>query len=84
VVRTYGELRFYEVSGDTLAPAGRPAGLVAPEQRQGEGVDFIDEERFVLTSEEQAPTPATIAIVRCDPHRPTPGLPDTVTPPDEP
>jgi hypothetical protein len=81
VVRTYGELRFFEISGDTLVPDGRVAGLVAPEQRQGEGVDFIDEHRLVLTSEEQTPNPASIAMVHCDPHRPPPGgsdaTPDT-------
>jgi hypothetical protein len=73
VVRTYGELRFFEVSGDTLVPLGRTAGLVAPDQRQGEGADFIDDHRFVLTSEEQGANPASIAIVRCDPLRPPPG-----------
>jgi hypothetical protein len=69
VVRTYGELRFFEIDGDTLVAAGRSAGLVVPEQRQGEGVDFVDEDRYVLTSEQQLPSPASIAIVRCDPHR---------------
>jgi hypothetical protein len=65
VVRTYGGLQFYQIQGDTLAPHGRPAELVAPEQRQGEGVDLIDGDRYVLTSEAQGPHPAGLAIVRC-------------------
>jgi hypothetical protein len=65
VVRTYGGLQFYQIQGDTLAPHGRPAELVAPEQRQGEGVDFLDGHRYVLTSETQGPHPASLAIVRC-------------------
>jgi hypothetical protein len=78
VVRTYGGLRYFQPSGDTLAPFGRTAGLVAPEQRQGEGVDFLDDGRLVLTSEVQPPHPASLAIVRCDPLRPAPdGHPDT-------
>ncbi len=72
VVRTYGELRFFQVDGDTLAPVGRPAGLVAPDQRQGEAADFIDDHTLVLTSESQPPHPANLAIVRCDPMRPAP------------
>lgn len=78
VLRTYGDLRFFEISGDTLVPLGRSAGLVVPEQRQGEGADFIDDHRLVLTSEQQAPNPASIAIVRCDPRRPPPGGPDSL------
>jgi hypothetical protein len=86
VVRTYGELRFFEILGDTLTPVGRPAGLVAPEQRQGEGADFIDDQRLVLTSEQQAPNPASIVVVRCDPARPASDDPDpdpdSVAPPE--
>jgi hypothetical protein len=82
VLRTYGGLLFFQVSGDTLVPLGRPAGLVAPDQRQGEGVDFLHDDRFVLTSEAQGPDfPAGFAIVRCDPLRP---LPETHPPTDTP
>lgn len=73
VVRTYGGLRFFEIDGDTLTPFGRDAGLVAPDQRQGEGADFLDGHRLVLTSEAQAHHPASLAIVRCDPLAPDPG-----------
>jgi hypothetical protein len=82
VVRTYGGLRFYEIAGDTLAPFGRPAGLVAPDQRQGEGADFTHDGRLVLTSETQTPSPATLAIVRCDPLRPAPDTGSTAPPDD--
>jgi hypothetical protein len=81
VVRTYGGVRFYEIAGDTLLPVGRPASLVAPEQRQGEGVDFLDDGRLVLTSETMPPHPASLAIVRCDPLRPPPAGQDTLPPP---
>lgn len=69
VVRTYGDLRFFRVEGDTLAPLGRPATLVAPDQRQGEGVDFRDDERLVLTSEVQGAQPASLVLIQCDPLR---------------
>jgi hypothetical protein len=69
VLRTYGGLEFFEIDGDTLVPFGRPAGLVAPDQRQGEGADFLADGRFVLTSEAQGSHPAGLAIVRCDPLR---------------
>lgn len=72
VVRRYGGLGFFEVDGDTLVPLGRDAGLVAPDQRQGEGADFIDSLRFVLTTEAVGPQPARLAIVRCDPLVPDP------------
>jgi hypothetical protein len=72
-IRTYGGVEFFTIDGDTLVPLGRPAGLVAPEQRQGEGIDFLDDGRLVLTSEAQGPHPALLAIVRCDPLRPEPG-----------
>jgi hypothetical protein len=69
ILRTYGGLQFFEVEGDTLVPLGRPSGLVAPDQGQGEGADFLGGGRFVLTSEAQGGQPASLAIVRCDPMR---------------
>jgi hypothetical protein len=65
VLRTYGNLQFFQIQGDTLVPHARPAELVAPDQRQGEAVDFLDDDRYVLTSEAQGPHPAALAIVRC-------------------
>lgn len=66
VLRTYGGLLFFQVEDDTLALQGR-AEIVAPEQRQGEAVDFLAGNRFVLTTEGQAGHPASLAIVRCEP-----------------
>ena len=70
VVRSYAGLRFFEIAGDTLRPIGRMADLVAPDQLQGEGVDWVDEDRVVLTGEAQGQQPPRFAIVRCDPLRP--------------
>lgn len=70
VLRTYGGLRFYRVVGDTLAQVGRAADLVAPEQLQGEAVDFLSGDRLVLTSEARGTQPASLAILSCDPLRP--------------
>jgi hypothetical protein len=67
VLRTYGGLLFFQIDGDTLAPHGRPAEIVAPDQRQGEGVDFLGPNRFILTTETQAAHPASLAIVTCEP-----------------
>jgi hypothetical protein len=72
VLRTYSGLRFFEVDGDTLRSRGRPADAVAPTQLQGEGVDFLEGERFVLTSEAQGQRPASVAVVVCDPSREPP------------
>jgi hypothetical protein len=72
VVRTYGGAQFYHVAGDTLVAHGRPATLLAPDQRQGEGADFIDDHRLVLTSESTPDQPQSLAIVHCDPDRPEP------------
>lgn len=71
VVRTYTELRFYEFSGDTLAATGQPANIVASAQLQGEGVDYVADHRFVLTSESQSARPASLVLLRCDPDRAT-------------
>lgn len=78
VIRTYAGLRFFETDGDTLRLVGRPADIVAPTQLQGEGVDFVTDQRFVLTSEAQGQRPATLALVTCDPLNPPP---DTTTDP---
>ena len=72
VLRTYSGLRFFRSQGDTLAQWGRPAESPAPTQLQGEGVDWIDSQRLVLTSEKQGQQPPTLAVIRCDPERPAP------------
>jgi hypothetical protein len=68
-VRTYADLRFFDVDGDTLAPVGRPADRVAPGQLQGEGLDFIDPNRLVVTGEARGGQQARLAVVTCDPLR---------------
>jgi hypothetical protein len=70
-IRTYSGLRFYEPDGDTLRPLGLTADFMGPAQPQGEGVDFLDPHRLVLTGEAGGRRPATLAIVRCDPRAPT-------------
>ncbi|MFP4624298.1 MAG: hypothetical protein ACLFRX_09000 [Gemmatimonadota bacterium] len=69
VLRTYSGLHFFTIEADTLRPYGTPADGVAPSQPQGEGVDFLDGGRFVLTSEARGARPPTLAITRCDPTR---------------
>jgi len=72
VIRTYAGLRFFQVDGDTLRPHGRNADGIAAGQLQGEGVDYVDAARLVLTSEAQPAQPATLLITTCDPTRPPP------------
>jgi hypothetical protein len=77
VIRTYAGLRFFEVEGDTLRTLGRPADLIAPGQLQGEGVDFLDDQRLILTGEAQGSSPPSVALIVCDPTRPPPEGEDT-------
>lgn len=72
VVRSYSGLRFFTVQDDTLRPRGRAADIVAPQQMQGEAVDFLNGDRLLLTGEAQGPYPASVVIVTCDPSRPPP------------
>lgn len=80
VLRTYSGLRFFRFDGDTLRAHGRHADVVAPNQLQGEGVDFMSDGRLVLTSEAQSGRPPALAIATCDPTRPAP---DTAGSPTE-
>lgn len=50
VLRTYTELHFYQVREGRLIPDGPPCWLGLREP-QGEGVDFLDPDSLVLTSE---------------------------------
>ena len=68
VVRSYSGLRFFEPDADSLRTIGAPADFLGPGQPQGEGVDFIDPHRLVLTGEAGGRVPASIAAVRCDPR----------------
>lgn len=76
VVRSYSGLRFYQMDADTLRPRGRHADIVAPDQMQGEAVDFVAPGTYILTSEGSGGRPQSLAIVTCDPDRP---VPDTTT-----
>jgi hypothetical protein len=64
-VRTYNELYFYRFGAKTpLVPDGPPCelGFVEP---QGEGVDFLDEDTLVLTSESRGGRVGEILRVTC-------------------
>ena len=65
VLRTYTELFFYtyDESG-SLMPQGDPCFIGASEP-QGEGVDFLDENTVILTSETLPGRPGPITLVRC-------------------
>lgn len=72
VLRTYSSLHFFQVDGDTLRPFGREADVVVPDQLQGEGIDFIAPDLLVATGEAQGDRPASLAVLSCDPLRPSP------------
>ncbi len=65
VLRTYTELFFYtyDESG-SLVHHGDPCFIGASEP-QGEGVDFLDENTVILTSETLPGRPGPITLVRC-------------------
>ena len=65
VLRTYTELFFYtyDESG-SLMPQSDPCFIGASEP-QGEGVDFLDENTVILTSETLTGRPGPITLVRC-------------------
>ncbi|MFQ5702795.1 MAG: hypothetical protein ACE5HT_02105 [Gemmatimonadales bacterium] len=64
-VRTYTELYFYLREGNSgLIPRGPPCWL-GTVQLQGEGVDFLDSETVVLTSESVFGSRGTIAKAVC-------------------
>ncbi len=65
VLRTYTELFFYtyDESG-SLMPQGDPC-FIGTSEPQGEGVDFLDENTVILTSEMLPGRPGPITLVRC-------------------
>lgn len=70
VVRTYTQLMLYRLDqAGRLEPDGAPCWL-GPREPQGEGVDFLDEETMVLTSEKRLGRPGMIGRVRCPPETP--------------
>lgn len=64
-VRTYTEVYFFRVAGTQLQPDGEPCWLGFADV-QGEGVDFLEEEVLVLTSEAAFQVAGTITRVRCE------------------
>lgn len=63
IVRTYTELYRFRI-GEPWTLSGPPCllGIVEP---QGEGIDFLDADRLVLTSERARGLPGGITLVRC-------------------
>ena len=67
VIRTYTELFFYRLdAASRWTRLGSPCFLGA-EEPQGEGVDFLDGETLVLTSEAAPGRRGPITVVRCTP-----------------
>ncbi|HEX9727286.1 MAG TPA: hypothetical protein VGA37_02130 [Gemmatimonadales bacterium] len=64
VIRSYTELHFFRRVGARWEPDGDACtlGLIEP---QGEAVDFLDEDRVILTSERSLGRDASIHVVRC-------------------
>jgi hypothetical protein len=63
-VRTYTEINLYRRGADGIARDARPCWLGLRE-RQGEAIDFWDEDLLVLTSEAGLNRRGSVAIVRC-------------------
>ena len=66
-VRTYGEVFFFRLTaeGELVMAPGAPACALGPLELQGEGVDWLDQERLVLTSEGILGRSGTVSVVRC-------------------
>lgn len=66
-LRTYGEIYFFERgrNGALTLPATPLACSLGGIDVQGEGVDWLDAERLVLTSEAAIRPSGTISVVRC-------------------
>lgn len=64
VVRTYTEIDLYRRTPDGIVRDGYPCWLGLRE-RQGEAVDFWDEDLLVLTSEAGIGNRGSVALVRC-------------------
>lgn len=65
VVRTYTQLFFYRRQADGAFTLDGDPCWIGLREPQGEGVDFLDEETLVLTSEAARGRPGTISTVRC-------------------
>lgn len=67
MVRTYRDLYPFAVNPNgTLRPLGKPTACdILGREPQGEGVDWLDNERVVLTSERGLMKSGTVFVVRC-------------------
>ena len=67
VVRTYWDLFFFHRAADgRLEPGNTPTACgIEGLESQGEGVDWIDGQTLVLTSEASRRAPGTLLLVRC-------------------
>ena len=63
VIRTYTELRLYQLEGTRLRLLD--TCWLGARQPQGEAVDYLDDDRFVLTSEAAFGFPASVMVARC-------------------
>ncbi|HEV8357716.1 MAG TPA: hypothetical protein VGQ17_13265 [Gemmatimonadales bacterium] len=66
-VRTYRDIRFFarDETGRLRPDPARPVCDIAGEEPQGEGIDWLDRETLVLTSERGLFRAGTITLVRC-------------------
>ena len=67
VVRTYRYLHFYtlEADGRLTADPARPTCDLGGLEPQGEGVDWLDDQHLVLTSEQVATMGRSVIVVSC-------------------
>jgi hypothetical protein len=65
-LRTYGEIYlFYPGVGGRLLPARERPCNIAGSEIGGEGIDFLNDSTFVMTSEASRTRPGTIDTVKC-------------------
>jgi len=67
VLRTYRNIYLFRLLPDGIIGSPDPVGVcnIAGLESQGEGIAWLDESRFVLTSEEGNLGPGTVTILRC-------------------
>ncbi len=65
VIRTYTELFFYKRTANGAFVPDGPACWIGYQEPQGEGIDFLNHDTFVLTSEAAFGQRGTLSRVRC-------------------
>lgn len=67
MVRTYRDLYPFAINRDgTLRPLGKPTACdILGREPQGEGVDWLDNDRLILTSERGLMKSGTVFVMRC-------------------